>query len=240
VKLCSTAVHLPRRLGSHLVNGVSNEGWVRQQRGKSQSPPGQQEAIEASEAAAWGEEWRTPIPAGERVHPKWRLQLRPPLPFPTSSPSPPNPLPIPPSLSLPRQLVRSAPAAALGAEEGRNGAGKRAIWPDSGSRFFDSVCPIERARLSACVRAAAVREGGEDRGGHVRGGVQGAGQGHQRDDRAQEDPPRAGGRGRPVHRHPRDLSPQGDEPRQHRQVRFGFMQQRVGVVLGWDSFARWK
>jgi hypothetical protein len=69
-----------------------------------------------------------------------------------------------------------------------------------------------------CAVVGAVREGGEDRGGHVRGGVQGQGPVHQRDDRAQEDPAGAGRRGRPVHRHPRDLPPQGDAAPEHRQV----------------------
>ncbi|ONL92946.1 cell division control protein2-like protein, partial [Zea mays] len=121
-----------------------------------------------------------------------QLQLHQPPPFPVSSASasPPNPLPFLHPTPLPLPLPRHLVRSA----------------------------PAAAAAFALGARNGAVREGGEDRGGHVRGGVQGAGQGHQRDDRAQEDPPRAGGRGRPVHRHPRDLSPQGDEPRQHRQI----------------------
>lgn len=51
------------------------------------------------------------------------------------------------------------------------------------------------------IIVVAVREGGEDRRGDIRSGVQGAGSGHERDDRAEEDPVGARGRRSPEHRH---------------------------------------
>ena len=64
-----------------------------------------------------------------------------------------------------------------------------------------------------------LREGGEDRRGDVRGGVQGPQPRHGRDRGAQKNPAGAGGGGRAVHRDSGDIASQGAQAREHRQVR---------------------